>query len=97
MEIDFSLVDILMSSIAYSQHVDIACPQQLPINGIVNPNSSQGTTEVRALVIVFRLLPSSFIYARILTFNPYVVNISFIYMAMATPKIFAISNKPIIT
>jgi len=86
MEIDVNLVDTLVSSITYWQHLDIACPQQLPISGVVNPNSSQETTEVRALIIVLRLLPSSFTYARILTFNPYVVNISFTNMVMATQR-----------
>ncbi len=54
-------------------------------------------TKVKALVIVHKLLPSSFTYAKILTFNPYATNISFTCMAMATLEIFVVSNKPIIT
>jgi hypothetical protein len=84
-----------MSFVAYWQH--IACPQTLLINDVVNHNNLQETTKVKALVIVLRLLPSSFIHAMILTFNTYVVNTSFTCMAMATPKVFAVSNKPVIT
>jgi hypothetical protein len=86
MEVDISPVDTLMSVVAYWHHLNITCPQQLPINGVVNLNSLQETTKVRALVIVFRLLPSSFTYAKILAFNPYVVNISFTCMAMVVPR-----------
>ncbi len=97
MEIDVSPIDILVSSVAYWQHLYIACPQQLPINGVANFNSSQETTKVRALVITLILLLSSFTYARILTFNPYAANISFTYMAMVPLEVFVVSKKSIST
>jgi hypothetical protein len=56
---------IIISSIDISYNRHIACPQQLPINGVVNHNNLQKTTKVKALVIVLRLLPSSFTYAMV--------------------------------
>jgi hypothetical protein len=86
MDINVSPIDTLMSFVAYYQHLNIACPQQLPINDVLNPNNLQETAKVRALIIVFKLLLSFFTYAKILTFNPYVVNISFTCVAMVAPK-----------
>jgi hypothetical protein len=86
MEINVSPINTLVSFVAYYQHLNIACPQQLPINDVVNPNSLQETTKVKALIIVFILLLSSFTYAKILTFNPYATNISFTCVAMVAPK-----------
>jgi hypothetical protein len=78
MEIIVNLTHILVSTIAYWQHLDIACPQQLLMNGVINLNTLQETTKVRAMVIVVKSLPSFFTYAKILAFDPYVVNKSFI-------------------
>jgi hypothetical protein len=45
------------------------------MNGVVNSNMYfTKKIEVREMVLVERLLLSSFTYVKILTFNPYVVN-----------------------
>jgi hypothetical protein len=69
MEIDVSLAQSLVSFVAYWKHLDITCLQQLPMNGVVNPNTSQEITKIRAMFIVIRLLPLSFTYVKILAFN----------------------------
>jgi hypothetical protein len=40
MEIDVSPTQPLVSFVAYWKHLDIACLQQLPMNGVINPNTS---------------------------------------------------------
>jgi hypothetical protein len=66
------------------------------MNGFINLTTSQETIEVNVVVIVVRLLPSYFIYAKILAFNPYVANTSFIYIAIVAPFVFVVSNDPIV-
>ncbi len=69
MEIDVSLAQTLVSYVAHWKHLDIACPQQLPMNGVVNLTISQEITKIKAMFIVIRLLPLSFTYVKILAFN----------------------------
>ncbi len=48
------------------------------------------------MVIVVKLLPSYFTYAKILTFNPYVGNTSFTCIVMATLDVSIVSNNLIV-
>jgi hypothetical protein len=53
MEIDVSLTtQILVSSITYWQHLNMACHQKFPMNGVVNPNTSNKTIKIRVVIIV---------------------------------------------
>jgi hypothetical protein len=66
------------------------------MNGVVNLNTLQKTTKVKVMVIVVKLLLSSFTYAKILAFNPYVGNTSFICIHLATLDVSIVSNNPIV-
>jgi hypothetical protein len=53
MEIDVNLTtQIMVSSITYWQHLNMVCPQQFVINGVVNPNTSNKTTKVKVVIII---------------------------------------------
>jgi hypothetical protein len=59
-EIEVIPTQILESLVAYWQHLNMACPQHAPTNGVVNPNTSHDTREVNIVVLVERL--PSFIF-----------------------------------
>jgi hypothetical protein len=61
-EIKVRLAQTLESLVAYWQHLDMACPQQAPTNGVINPDTSHDTTKVNTMVMVEILPPSSLTY-----------------------------------
>jgi hypothetical protein len=67
------------------------------MNGVINLNTLQEIIEVKVVVIVVRLLPSYFTYAKILAFNPYVANTSFTCIGIIVPYVSTVSNNPIVT
>jgi hypothetical protein len=67
------------------------------MNGVVNSNMYfTKKIEVRAMVIVERLLLPSFTYVNILTFNPCGLT-SFTCKAMSSLSVYIISKKPMVT
>jgi hypothetical protein len=80
---------MLVSYVAYYQHLDMVCPHQLPINinGVINPNILYETPSFKVMVMVEKKLSFIFdIYAKNLNFLAHVFLAP--YRAMAIPKIF---------
>ncbi len=80
---------MLVSYVAYYQHLDMVCPHQLPINinDVTNPNISYETTSFKVVVILENLLSFIFdIFAKNLKFLTHVFLTP--YRAMAIPTIF---------
>ncbi len=67
------------------------------MNGVINFNTSQEIIKVKVVVIVVKLLPSYYTYAKILAFDPYVANTSFTYITIVAPYVSIVSNNPIVT
>jgi len=76
--------------------LDIIWPQQLLIDGIVNPKTWHEIIEIRIKVIVEILLLSLLTHARILTFKPYVVNTSLTCKAMTILDVLTFSNMSMV-
>jgi hypothetical protein len=57
MEIKVKLTQILKPSMACWQHLNMACPQHDPTNGVVNPNISHETIKIKAMVTIEKLPP----------------------------------------
>jgi hypothetical protein len=96
MDIDVNLTHTLVSYIAYWQHLDIACFSTTPYEWCCQLEYLVKTIEVKVVVIVIKLLPSYFTYAKILAFNPYVGNTSFTCITMVALDVSIVSNNPIV-
>jgi hypothetical protein len=76
---------MLVSYVAYYQHLDMVCPHQLPIklNGVINPNISYETS-FKVVVIVEKLI--------FFIFDIYLKNLTCVFLAphraMTIPKVF---------
>ncbi len=91
-----NLEENLLPSMAYWQHLDMACPQHDPTKGVVSLNAWHETIEVKAMVMVETLPPSSLTYAITQVMNPCFASTSLTYKAIALLMVFAISKNPTI-
>ncbi len=78
-EIEVKPTYILESFVAYSQHLDIAWPQQVLKKGVNNFKTSQHTRDVNVDVMVKRLLISFLTYARTQALSSCLASPKFIY------------------
>ncbi len=85
------------SSVAYWQHLDMACPQHAPTNVVINPNTSHDTTEVNVMVMVEKLPPSSLTYVITQTWSPCFARTSLTCKTIAFLEVSTISKKPLVT
>jgi hypothetical protein len=88
MEIKVKLTQIFKSSLACWQHLNMACPQHDPTNGVVNPNTSHETIKIKAMVTIEKLPPLFLTQVITSTLSPCFVRTSLTYEAMAFPKIY---------
>ncbi len=75
----------------------ITCLQHNPTNGVAIPNISHETTKVKTMVMVEILFPSSLTKVITQALSPCFASISLTCKAMALPKFFVISKKPMVT
>ncbi len=61
--IEFKPTHTLELFVGYWQLLDIAWPQQIPINDVDNPKTSQDTTKVKIELMLKILPPPFFMYA----------------------------------
>jgi hypothetical protein len=95
-EIEIKSAQTLESLVAY-WHVDMACPQHAPTNGVVNPNTSHDTIEINIVVLV-KILPfSSLTYAITRALNPCLQGLHSPCKSMAFLKVSIISKEPMVT
>jgi hypothetical protein len=97
MEIKFKLTQILKSSMVCWQHLNMACPQHDPTNGVVNPNTSHESIKIKTLVTIEKLPPLFFTQVITQALTPCFIKTSLIYEAMALPKVLDVSKKSMVT
>jgi hypothetical protein len=85
------------SLVAYWQALEKTCPNHIPWKLSSKLKASHWTTNLKTLVIVFKLEPSYLTYAIILFFKLYASKRSVNFFANACLVVIKASNKPRIT